>query len=824
MDQATRLATLLRMNRSRQCVLFVGAGYSLGAKCRSEDGRLSDLVDARGLVSLLKDSLKEDNEELGELAELYQDEHGEHGLFKLLSSLFVVTSVTPTQKAILGYRWKEVYTTNYDNVLQTSCTELGVRYSTYSTSKRPSDVDHRTLPLIHVNGMVAGATFRDFRSEIKLTNTQYYTDDFSRSPWGSRFRNDIITSPCIVFAGYSLYDLDVARILHSFEGMQERIFFVMKDRPSRASERKLLQFGQIVTIGTEGLAKIISEIDTADDKPTSANLSAWNKIQLPTTSKSVRDIDVTNFLMSGNVAESQFASDVIEQQYKIAINRTATDQIVDLVGKGLLNGAILTSNIGNGKTTALEAIAYKLCSRGLNVYRAGAYKPLLLKEIALLRQIEGRIYLLIDDAFTNIEVIRALRAVGRDDICIISSARTSQYELQEGELKDAFANQVETFNLDRLDDRETDALIEHLDNYALWGERQSASRDKKIHFIRLDCSRELRSVILETLDSPNIRDRISELIRFEGEATLQDRIRSVIVISQLLNLAETRADLSLIGEMLQIDARNTILTHERRLRDFSLIQNGRISMRSSILSEYLLKRLLDTGFVIDVMTKCMINLDLIYDDDDLYKDTFKKFSRFRFVETAIATEKRLIHMVKYFEDIKELAHCREQSLFWLQYAMCRLSLNQYKEAARIFDVAFSYSKKSGYRENRHLNNQFARFLLESRTNSDEYTDYMIAFNRAHAICVKQMHDEPNSYNPYRVAQNYFKFVDRRIAQLTQGDLVSIFRSCSEVTQFIVRRTANRHISSSRVVEDCAKSMKEAMDRARKKLREFDVDI
>lgn len=190
------------------------------------------------------------------------------------------------------------------------------------------------------------------------------------------------------------------------------------------------------------------------------------------------------------------------------------------------------------------------------------------------------------------------------------------------------------------------------------------------------------------------------------------------------------------------DARSALIEHENNLRDFALIQNGRISMRSPIFSEYVLKKLIDTASVIDVLSECMSNLDVIYDNDNIYKDVYKNFSRFRFVETAIAVEKRRVHMVKYFENIKELFHCRENSLFWLQYAMCRLSLHQYPEAGRLFDVAFAFAKKSGYRENRHLDNQYARFLLESRTSSDEYTDYMAAFNKAHTICIKQMRNEP----------------------------------------------------------------------------------
>ena len=374
-----RLSNLLRLYRNRQCVLFVGAGFSSGAKRTDPDGISDNLPVASGLAKRMKSELGEEDDDLGSLADLYEDQFGEHGLFKLLTSLFTVSETTPAQRQLIKYKWKEIYTTNYDNVLEHSCSENGVHFSTYTTTMRPTDIDYRNLPIIHINGFVPGATFKTFRKELKLTNTQYYSDDFSRSAWGERFRNDIVTSPCIVFAGYSLYDLDVARVLNTLEGMQERIFFVLRDRPSRANEKKLLSYGSIVTIGVEGLGELIEQIQTEKTSEVEPYLSAWERIQLPQSSKALRDIDVTNFLMSGNADEATFAADIIENRYKLSLNRSITDQISGLISDHRLKNAIITANAGNGKTTSLNSLAYKLTARGITVLRAGPHSSLLLK-------------------------------------------------------------------------------------------------------------------------------------------------------------------------------------------------------------------------------------------------------------------------------------------------------------------------------------------------------------------------------------------------------------------------------------------------------------
>lgn len=806
MENIRKLKNLMRIYRNRQCVLFVGAGFSAAAKSKDLEGREIFLPSSSKLIEYFQEKLKEENGDLSSLADLYMDENGEHGLYKLLKSFYVASSVTNEQEKICIFEWKEIYTTNYDNVIEICLENSGKRHAVYTPMKSPSDVDYRTLPVVHINGYMSPVNFEDFRKEIKLTNSQYFSDDFSRSPWGERFRNDIITSPCIIFAGYSLFDLDVARVLNTFEGMRERIFFILGKNPDRSLRKKLDQFGTVIDFGVDGFADLIDEVIKDTSTPKVDYLSAWEKISLPLpSSKSLRDIDVVNFMMSGSVDYEIFSSDVINKFYKYAINRKYSDRIVGGIENNSLSNVLIYSNAGNGKTTFLESLGCKLAARNFSVYRAASNSSLLLKEIPIIKEIDGKIIFLIDDAFSNIDAIKAIIFLGRKDIHVISTARTSQAELQEGEIRRSFNDNLDLYSLDHLEGDEVAECISFLDRYALWGPRQALLFDQKKKFIEEDCSGELRFVILEVLDSPVIKARIQQILDLKGNPETRDKVRSVLIVSQLLNLAQVRPDLTLISELVQFDARRAIAEHANQLRDFTLVRNGQITIRSSIFSDYIIKRLIDTPFVIETLVKIMRNLDIIHDNDKQYTILYKNFSRFAFIERAIAAEKRLIHMIKYFEDIKELSHSREHPLFWLQYAMCRMSLGHFPEAARLFEVAYAISKESGYRENRHLNNQWARFLLESRTSSNDYTDYMSAFNEAHRLCLKQMIGEPLSDNPYRVAQNYLPFLERRIADLKTGDFVGIIRSCAEVLKQASARIGRS--GSNGTVDKCIISMK-----------------
>lgn len=470
----------------------------------------------------------------------------------------------------------------------------------------------------------------------------------------------------------------------------------------------------------------------------------------------------------------------------------------------------------------LNSIACKLASRGLLVFRATSLVELLLREIPRFRQFAGPLILIVDNFFRNADVIKAAQALGRQDLFIITSARTYQFEFQQSEVANVFGGEFLRMSVDELSSREVRDLVEFLQLYGLWGKRHSWPVEKKIQYVSEDCSRELRVVILDILDAPNIKSKIEAMISIPGSARAQQNLQSILVISQLLNLASIDGRLLFIGELLQMDCVKEISSYEREIRDFSFVRNGNIIISSSILSEYILRNLIDTGFVIDTMCSTMRRLDVIHDNDLSYQDVFKTFTRFSFLESAISETRRRQHLISYFEQIKDLRHCRDNSLFWLQYAMCRLSLEQYWEAQKSFDVAYSISNRLGYKENRHLDNQYARFLLESRTKTDNYTDYMAAFNKAHSICVKQMQNEPYSYNPYRVTHHYRKFIERRGPQLETGDLVSIFRSCSEVNRFISKCHAS--IKDTWAVKNCAKEMSASIAQCREQLKALGVDM
>ena len=66
---------------------------------------------------------------------------------------------------------------------------------------------------VHLNGFARGLTADKLDAELKLTTTSYLSETVAESPWSYLFRSDVRAARAVIFLGYSMYDIDIQRIL-----------------------------------------------------------------------------------------------------------------------------------------------------------------------------------------------------------------------------------------------------------------------------------------------------------------------------------------------------------------------------------------------------------------------------------------------------------------------------------------------------------------------------------------------------------------------------------------------------------------------------------
>jgi hypothetical protein len=205
------LSDALEQAASGESILFLGAGFSLGAtnvkgQAFEAGGGLAKLLAAR--CGLPEKSPLED------AAEIFASKFGTDDLIKELRREFTTKEVSGSHETIAALPWKRIYTTNYDNVFETAAAKSNRIVVPIGPDANLHDTPKNEALCIHLNGYINALDRKTLWDSFKLTDTSYATASIEKSEWAALFRQDIRYARSVFLIGYSLFDLDIKRILH----------------------------------------------------------------------------------------------------------------------------------------------------------------------------------------------------------------------------------------------------------------------------------------------------------------------------------------------------------------------------------------------------------------------------------------------------------------------------------------------------------------------------------------------------------------------------------------------------------------------------------
>ena len=112
-----------------KAILFLGSGFSKGAVNQVGlnfplGSQVCERLIKDGNIDVSQDSLN-DQQDLAYISERYLESNTREDLLRFLKKEFVCKSCSESHKIIAGIKWKRIYTTNYDNVMETATSFLG---------------------------------------------------------------------------------------------------------------------------------------------------------------------------------------------------------------------------------------------------------------------------------------------------------------------------------------------------------------------------------------------------------------------------------------------------------------------------------------------------------------------------------------------------------------------------------------------------------------------------------------------------------------------------------------------------------------------------
>jgi hypothetical protein len=784
-----------------EAILFTGAGFSWGAK-NAMPAPNDHVPDARTFAQNLAKQLGSQSEyPLPIVSQAYVKKHGESGLVRELLNTFTITEHRDYHEILGALPWRRVYTTNYDSCFEQAALASGRSWTPILTDSNPISTQNIC---VHINGHISNLSITTLASQVKLTHTSYSADQFEKSSWAHQLRSDISIARAVLFIGYSMSDLDISRILHGSPEAKAKTVFIVGPADDDITIAPLEYYGDVYRIGVEAFAKQTAAVDVAD-LPKGDYSFTW-LIEYDRSLEPVRpeDADTFSLITSGEVKSDRIRWDLSQRESHYCVRRDALDTVIEMISKGR-RSFVIHSDLGNGKTIFKEQLSHYLSQQQWRVFWDSDFDHHKKSDIrALGSEVTNEVALFFDQSPDRIDIIDDIMQLNRPNFLVFIFVRSTLYELAEARFDEKLPEGYASIDLNRLSASEATDLT-HLLNRGFWGDRGRDIDREKENFINVTCSGSIAKVILSIFEDSDIGRRLKK----SAEQLLhrRDTLASTLVASFLLNRLERIPEPNILGELVGVDVWGLMRSDQfKSAAEFIRFDTGRVRIRSSIISEYLLRKGISGEELIWHIEKFVRNLANKKRNAAL-QHVFTELQRFPMLERLIEGGRKSELIIGYYQSIKELKFCERNAQFWLHYAMARLAFGQFEISAAYFEQAKTFAKGNA-KDTRDVNNHYARLLLDSRIDSDDFDDYYQAFEKAHTILIDQMNRNDNRHYPYRQAQKYAKFISYRHGKLSPDELKRFATSCRQVKGAIKNLTGGLERYS--IIKECNEAMDSAI--------------
>ena len=205
-----RLREAIRHALNGEAILFLGAGASRSA--RGPKGNALPVGSELSRKPNLRSVSWMGHTTFGSIAEYFVQKHSETRLINALRRHLKVTKISDQLEVIATLPWNRIWTSNYDDVIEQALTVNNVNYHTMTTADDVANARGNKLLIVHINGALTRLR-QSITADFILTSQSYATNAFVESVWSKVFRQDLHAAKSIIFIGYSLYDVDVSRLL-----------------------------------------------------------------------------------------------------------------------------------------------------------------------------------------------------------------------------------------------------------------------------------------------------------------------------------------------------------------------------------------------------------------------------------------------------------------------------------------------------------------------------------------------------------------------------------------------------------------------------------
>lgn len=767
-------------------LLFLGAGFSAGAK--NIAGRefplgssLCDRLIDDGKIDVTGES-QSDRSDLGYIAERYLESNTKQDLLRFLKNEFTCKEYSATHKTISQVTWKRIYTTNYDNIIESVSLALGMSRESVDPDKRPSDVLQYNNSIVHMNGYIGNVTEEKLDSTFKLLTSSYQRRTIPDSDWAISLHNDIMNAKCLIFIGYSLdYDLELQQIFAESKDIKDKCIFITWN-PSRRTLTNMQRFGNIEKIGVDGFAaRLETAVATYHPVSKEYEMRCLKKVNADDLDPavSINDKDIIELFFNG-VIEMRNIFSIRRSQY--IVERCCCQEIE----KDIMNyqAAIVHSDIGNGKSVILRELESRLISRGM-VFYLEQLNSFIQDDMEYICTLRGVKYIFIENynRIIDSEYVKIFGRFQKEDIRFIFSVRSYLNENLYQRFLDGFGieeKNILMYDVNTLSHEECKSMCSLLDKYSLWGRRSGSSRAEKMRYLKKDCHSEMKSIMLDLLQSDEMQRKITCLL----DMLFQDKnLKEITLLLFICRTIAIELKLDDIVLLLNKQVRTSAVLKNTDFREFFDFVENRIKLKSPLVAYFILQHYNYNEDVEAILRKILPVLDR-HSSIERYKNMLRmliSYSNLRMIFNQNDNQ-YYSHFIRIFELSKSLTYHMNNPFFWLQYAIVRMELKEYKTAGIYLENAESYSHKKFDSDSWQIETHKARLLLEQTIYEKNQKDAFGNFEKAYYL----LHDNktPDLHYPLRQVSLFEKYYKAFYKNFTDAEKTQFLYYCIEMQKMI----------------------------------------
>ncbi|WP_449073370.1 SIR2 family protein [Ruminococcus sp.] len=737
-------------------ILFLGSGASVDTP---------NIGGGKMLIgSKLAEKLQPGSSDLQQATELFIDEQneigndGEQELIKFLISEFGCNSPLQEHRELVDINWKRIYTTNYDDIIESAYKEKSVTIKSATPSSDIKEcINNNDLTILHINGYINSITKSKLNDEFKLSSYSYNTDQFTNSQWGALFKNDLNSYSTTIFIGFSMgYDLDIRRIVNTIN--KDKCIFIVRNGESAANIKTLKKYGKVYPIGLSGFVNIVNKVkkNYVPSRNVDLILTNFEVIESPKPLSVANDRQVLRYYSTGIRSDELYY--IEKENYKSVVLRDCVEKIINDITSGI-KAVFIHSDIGNGKSEIIEQLCMKLPNK-YQKYKLIDENQKINIEIEAICNNGKKNVVVIENFFDYYDVFKNFNIYNcNDNIIFIFSARTSIYRSRS----ERFEIEPSTvYDVNRLSNNEISQIERIFSTYGFYPPENKITLSQ---YIKNNCNKRLQSLLISVMKNVTITDKLWTVCqdKLDSEYKYYKLVLFLIVMKLMalnLNMNDTL-------DLLKINSFDYSFDRDTDLYELIDRSVDKISIKSSILCLWILSKKKCIDDIVELLIDTAKVADYGFMANPKYRNfltNLLSFKHLKFVleASALDQEQKLDKINYLYGELKELSYYKDKYFFWLQYAISALELKDYEGAELHFGAAYRHLPKE--MTPFEINNQYARLKMELLL-KDDYT-----YSKTSTIEVidtidklltptKALKDE--EYYCYKMASSYYPLVFKK---------------------------------------------------------------